>query len=75
MEDYQEPRVGRPPKSDEEKMDQPFRCLGIITAFDGMHRLLAAEDAVVDQGGQRGGAEPGGDAGGVVAGLGPFGQQ
>ncbi len=28
MEEYQEPRVGRPPKSEEEKMDQPFRCLG-----------------------------------------------
>lgn len=28
MEEYQESRVGRPPKSDEEKMDQPFRCLG-----------------------------------------------
>jgi len=28
MEEYTEPRVGRPPKPDNEKMDQPFRCLG-----------------------------------------------
>ncbi len=28
MTNFQEPRVGRPPKPDEEKMDRPFRCLG-----------------------------------------------
>ena len=28
MNNFQEPRVGRPPIPDEEKMDRPFRCLG-----------------------------------------------
>ena len=28
MSDFQEPKVGRPPKADEDKMDRPFRCLG-----------------------------------------------
>jgi len=47
MDMFKEPRVGRPPKSDEERMDQPFRCLG-TKQLKEYWQLKAAEQGLTE---------------------------